>query len=102
MTLREIGNLCRAGGHISLEVHAVDPSIYQVFQEFGGRLLPVTDRNGNVRFPSRYAAMKALADLGLDQVAFVHRSAYGEMIGSESPQEQTELRQQVSIAHLRD
>jgi hypothetical protein len=102
MTLKEIGKLSKAGGHASIEVHAVDPSIYQIFQRFSGRLVPVTDSDRSARFPSRFAALKALADLGLDEVAFVHRSAYGEMIGAESPYELTELRQKVSIAHLRD
>ena len=102
MTLKEIGNLSRSGGHVSIEVHAVDPSIYQIFQRFSGRLLPVTDKDRSARFPSRYSALKALADLGLDEVEFVHRSAYGEMIGAESPYEHTELRQRVAIAHLRD
>jgi hypothetical protein len=102
VTLKEIRNLVGAGGHISIEVHAVDLAIYQVFQRFSGRLTPVTDKNKSVRFPSRYAALKALAELGLDEVEFVHRSAYGEMIGTESPFGETELRQRVRIAHLRD
>ena len=101
MTLQEIRNLVAAGGHVSIEVHAVDLAIYQVFQRFSGRLIPVTDRKKSVRFPSRYAALKALAELGLDEVEFVHRSAYGEMIGTESPFGETELRQRVGIAHLR-
>ncbi len=102
MTLKEIDNLLKAGGHVRIEVHAVDPSIYQVFQRFSGRLTPVSDKGRNVRFPSRFAALKTLADLGLDEVDFVHRSAYGEMIGADSPYEQTELRQRTRIAHLRD
>ena len=101
MTLKEIANLVRAGGHISIEVHAVDPAIYQVFQRFSGRLVPVTDKDRSLRFPSRFSALKALADLGLDEVEFVHRSAYGEMIGMETPYDQTELRQRIRIAHLR-
>ena len=102
MTLKEIANLISAGGHISLEVHAVDPAIYQVFQRFSGRLVPVMDKDQSLRFPSRFSALKALADLGLDEVDFVHRSAYGEMIGMETPHDQTELRQRVQIAHLRN
>ena len=102
MTLKEIENLTRAGAHIAIEVHAVDPSIYQIFQRFSSRLVPVTGRDGNARFTSRFSAMKALADLGLEEVDFVHRSAYGEMIGTETPFDATELRQKISIAHLRD
>ncbi len=102
MTLKEVRKLLRAGGHINIELHAVDLAIYQVFQRFSDRLTPVTDKGGSLRFPSRYAALKALAELGLDEVEFVHRSAYGEMIGTESPFGETEMRQRVRIAHLRE
>ena len=102
MTLQEIRKLTSAGGHISIEVHAVDLAIYQVFQRFSGRLTPVTDKGRNVRLPSRFSALKTLAELGLDEVEFVHRSAYGEMIGMETPFGETELRQTVRISHLRD
>ena len=102
MTLKEIETLMKAGGHVAIEVHAVDLSIYQIFQAFSGRLIPVTSKGKNALFRSRFSALKALADLGLDEVDFVHRSAYGEMIGIESPFNQTELRQRVRIAHLRN
>jgi hypothetical protein len=102
MNLKEIESLMKAGGHITVEIHAVDLSIYQIFQRFSGRLIPVTSKGKNALFRSRFSALKALADLGLDEVDFVHRSAYGEMIGMESPFDQTELRQRVRVAHLRD
>jgi len=102
MTLEELKSLLREDGHATVEVHAVDARIYQLFQRFGERLIPLTDRGGSARFTSRYAACKALADLGLDQVDFVHRSAYCEMIGTESSNDHTEFRQRIGIAHLRD
>ncbi len=102
MTFGELESLLRAGGHADIELHAVDARIYQPFQRFGERLLPLTADGGAARYSSRFAACKALADLGLDQVDFVHRSAYSEMIGLETPFDQTELRQRIGIAHLRD
>ena len=102
LTLKELGKLADAGAHVQIEVHAVDLSIYQVFQRFGDRLVPVTRKGKSTRFPSRYSALKAMAELGLDEVEFVHRSAYGEMIGIDTPFESTELRQRVQIGHLRD
>jgi hypothetical protein len=103
MTLRELERLIAGRGFAEIEVHAVDPVIYLIFQRFGERLTPVTARSGETaRYTSRYAALKAMAAIGLDEVIFVHRSAYGEMIGSEGDAEATELRQQVRIAHLRD
>ncbi len=102
MTFAEIRSLAKAGIEISIEVHSVDPSIYQVFQRFGDHLVPVTQRGRSALFTSRTAALSALADLGLDEVHFVHKSAYGEMIGAETAFDRTELRQRVGIAHLRD
>lgn len=102
MTLRELKSLRIAGGHATIELHAVDARIYQVFQRFGARLDPLTDNGAPVRYPSRYSACKALADLGLNELEFVHRSAYGEMIGMETPFDRTEMRQRIGISHLRD
>lgn len=102
MTLKELKLLLQSGGHAAIELHAVDARIYQVFQRFGSRLDPLREGRQTVCYPSRYAACKALADIGLDHVAFVHRSAYGEMIGMETPFDATELRQHIGIAHLRD
>lgn len=100
MTLKELESLLKSGGVAVIEVHAVDPVIYVVFQRFGERLLPVLDGRDTARYRSRYAAFKALAERGVCEVDFVHRSAYGEMIGFDSPHNQTELRQRVQIGHL--
>ena len=102
MTFAELRSMARAGVEISIEVHSLDPSIYQVFQRFGEHLVPITERGRSALFTSRHAALSALAELGLNEVHFVHRSAYGEMIGGETPFDRTELRQRVGIAHLRD
>ena len=102
MTFAEIRSLAKAGVEITIEVHSVDPSLYQIFQRFGEHLEPITERGRSAVFTSRTAALSALAELGLDEVHFVHRSAYGEMIGTETPFDRTELRQRVGISHLRD
>ena len=102
MTPEQIKSLIRAGDHIDLEVHAVDVAIYQVFAHSDEQLTPVLNSSGqSLTFPSRYAALQALAELGVDSVEFVHRSAYGEMIGMETSEDQSEMRQPVRIAHLR-
>ena len=103
MTLKQLERLVAGKGIAEIEVHAVDPVIYLVFHRFGERLTPVQSRRGTTaRYTSRYAALKALAALGLDEVTFVHRSAYGEMIGAEGDASATELRQRVRISQLRD
>lgn len=103
MTLRELERLTAGGGSAEIEVHGVDPMIYLIFQRFGERLTPVIARSGSTaQFTSRHAALKALAAIGLDEVTFVHRSAYGEMIGTDGGADSTELLQRVRIAHLRD
>ena len=97
MTLKEIETLMRSGGSVQLEVHAVDAAIYLVFQRFGERLTPVSNGNSRLRYTSRYAALKAMADAGVPEVDFVHKSAYGEMIGLETPHDATEMRQTVDL-----
>ena len=97
MTLTELQALIRANNCPSLEVHGVDASIYLVFVRDREHLRPLTERGANLSFRSRYAALKAMADVGISQVDFVHRSAYGEMIGVENSHGDTELRQTVDL-----
>ena len=97
MTLQEIESLMRSGGDVQLEIHAVDAAIYLVFQRFGERLTPVSNAGTQLSYSSRYAALKALAEAGVPAVDFVHRSAYGEMIGMETPHDATEMRQTVDL-----
>ncbi len=81
-----------------LEVHAVDPMIYLVFAACGTNLLPVTGKGGKrLRFPSRFAALHKLREAGVTSVTFVHRSAYGEMVGLADQGETTEMRQIISL-----
>ncbi len=81
-----------------LEVHAVDPMIYLVFHCVGKDLQPVTDERGaTLRFRSRYAALTALRDAGVLEVDFVHKSAYGEMVGIDDNTGSNELRERVRL-----
>lgn len=83
---------------LNLEVHAVDPMIYMVFEARGERLIPMVNKNGkSVSFPSRFAALSALKDAGVQTVSFVHRSAYGDMVGLDDAAGDTELRQQLKL-----
>jgi len=84
--------------HMLLEVHAVDPMIYLVFAASGESLLPVSGRLGKrLSFPSRSAALHALREAGITSVTFVHRSAYGEMVGLADQGETNELRQVIPL-----
>ena len=81
-----------------LEVHAVDPMIYLVFHCIGRDLQPVVDERGEkLQFRSRYAALTALRDAGVFEVEFVHKSAYGEMVGIEDNSGSNELRERVRL-----
>lgn len=102
MTFDEIRRSLRDGDPVSLEVHALSASVYQLFRRTTDGVVPVTGSRGrSALYRSRYAALQALADLGLDRVDCVHRSAYGEMIGMGASHAETELRESVPIAHLR-
>jgi len=94
MTLDQLQASIAAGAIPALEVHALDPMLYVIYIAADGRLQPVCDsRNSTVRYRSRYAAQRALADCGAETAAFVHRSAYGEMVGFEMDGADTELRE---------
>lgn len=98
MTLDEIRRMVAGGRRPSLEVHAIDPMIYLVFECASDTLTPITDRNGQtLRYPSRFAALNALQQTGIPEVDFVHRSAYGEMVGLEDAGDSSEFRQRVRL-----
>lgn len=79
---------------MDLEVHAIDPMLYVAYRLEGDKRTPLRRRNGQVlQFRSRYAAQRALRAAGVAVAAFVHRSAYGEMIGMETIGQETELRE---------
>jgi len=102
MRFDQIRRALRNGEPVSLEVHALSASVYQLFLRTGDAILPMKRADGRaVVYKSRYAALQVLADLGLDRVDCVHRSAYGEMIGMAGSLAETELRESVPISHLR-
>ena len=102
MTLEDIETLITTGTTPALEVHSVDPAMYLIFRRDGERLLPLQDSRGQaLKYPSRYAALKKLADCGVDEVTFLHRSAYGEMIGLAGEAQPNELSERLNLAHLR-
>ncbi|MGE0623911.1 MAG: DUF6482 family protein [Pseudomonadales bacterium] len=102
MTLDDIRKSVRSGAPVALEVHALSASVYQLFRRIGNRVDPIMGSlGGSVVFRSRYAALQTLADLGVERVDCVHRSAYDEMIGAEGVAADNELRESVPIAHLR-
>ena len=97
-TLNELTRLAAAGAALPVEVHAVDPMIYVLFLRRGEHLDPMQDGRGtSLQYRSRHAALKALREAGLAEVDFVHRSAYGEMIGVEGTSSDTELRQTIRL-----
>ncbi len=99
MTLKELKRRLQAGERPEIEIHSVDPMIYLLFERLGERLAPVDDGRGtSLKYKSRFAAKRALASTGLKRAAFVHRSAYGEMIGMEGMSEQSELREEVDLS----
>ncbi len=95
MTLDELAVLAP---DIAVELHGVDLSFYMLFVVQGDSLLPVVDKQGkSVRFTSQYAARTALREAGFSRFEFVHRSAYGEMVGLDTSHGNTEMRLTVSL-----
>ncbi|XOV83987.1 MAG: DUF6482 family protein [bacterium] len=84
--------------HAQLEIHAVDPMIYLVFATCADLLIPVVDQQGErMRFPSRGATLQRLREAGVSEVTFVHRSAYGEMVGLAEDGQMNEMRQIIRL-----
>ncbi|MEZ5559366.1 MAG: DUF6482 family protein [Pseudomonadales bacterium] len=98
MMLRDLQALTDRGAHPTVEVHAISPMSYLLFVVDHDRRTPVVDHRGaTLRFRSRYAAQQALRGAGIRVATFVHRSAYGEMVGMTAPGEQTELRETIDL-----
>jgi hypothetical protein len=98
MTLAELTTLISSGGHVEVEVHAIDPMIYVAYLVSQGQRRPITERGNRARkFPSRYAATRALSQTGLSEAVFVHRSPYGEMIGLDGSADESEMRERVLL-----
>lgn len=94
MTLEELSTLLTSGAHVNLEVHALDPMLYVAYLREGEKRTPLREAGGDVlHFRSRYAAQRALRDAGAAAATFIHRSAYGEMIGMDTAGQETELRE---------
>jgi len=98
MTLDDLQQLFATGATPALEIHGLDPMLYVVYRVDGARPEPLLDRRGDtLRFRSRYAAQRALAECGAQRAAFVHRSAYGEMVGLDDHGADTELREMLFL-----
>jgi hypothetical protein len=94
MTLDQLKASIARGVLPALEVHALDPILYVIYIADDGRLQPICDQRGaTLKYRSRHAAQQALADTGATTAAFVHRSAYGEMVGLAMDGADTELRE---------
>jgi hypothetical protein len=98
MTLTELSGLIGAGSDPVLEIHGLDPMIYVVYRIVDGTPHPLCDGRKTMQFRSRYAAQRALAECGATTATFVHRSAYGEMVGLDADGAETELRETVFLS----
>ena len=98
MTLDDLQREITAGTPVELEVHAVDPMIYVAYLVDGPARTPISDTSGkSIPFRSRYAVSNALREAGAREATFIHRSAYGEMVGMDTETAPTELRETVTL-----
>lgn len=99
MTLDELASLVASGVHVTMEVHGLEAIAYVAYRIDGENRDPICAPGGqSLQFPSRYAAQVALRDAGITEVTFVHRSAYGEMVGMDTVNHETELRETLRIS----
>ena len=99
MTLEELQRLIAAGDQVELEVHGLDPMLYVIYRmEQRGPTALRDARGATLKYRSRYAAQCALADCGASRATFVHRSAYGEMVGLDTVGAATELREPLLLS----
>ena len=98
MDLQAISQMLSRGLQPSVEVHAVDPSIYLIYCKIGEQLKPLLRRDGSIlKYCSRSAATRDLREAGLKNVEFVHRSAFEEMIGVAENAQPTEHRERIKL-----
>ena len=98
MTLDELTQRISADRAPAVELRAVELSLYIPFTIEDEQRTPLQDRRGDsLAYPSRYAALKALATTGLRAVEVVHISAYDEMVGVDSVPGQSEMREPVNL-----
>jgi hypothetical protein len=96
MTLSQLAARLASGTPAALEIHGFDPMIYVLYVLSGEQSHPICDGRGRpLQYRSRYAAQRALAEAGAREAVFVHRSAYGEMVGLDGSGDETELRERV-------
>ena len=101
MTLDELSSLLTSGVHVNMEVQGLEAATYVAYRLEGERRDPVCGPDGQtLQFPSRYAAQVALRDAGVTEATFVHRSAYGEMIGMDTAGQDTELREILRLSQV--
>jgi len=101
MTLDELFSLVTSGVHVTMEIHALEAVAYVAYRLDGERRDPICGPDGQtLQFPSRYAAQVALRDAGVTEATFVHRSAYGEMIGMDTAGQDTELRETLRLSQV--
>ncbi|MGA0839548.1 MAG: DUF6482 family protein [Pseudomonadales bacterium] len=98
MTLDELTAQIAKGAKPMLEIHGLDPVLYTAFAVVEGQPQALCDRRGKpLNYRSRYAAQRALAATGAREAVFIHRSAYGEMVGLDDVGNETELRERVIL-----
>ena len=98
MDLQAISQMLSRGLQPSVEVHAVDPSIYLIYCKIGEQLKPLLRRDGSIlKYRSRSAATRDLREAGLKNVEFVHRSAFEEMIGVAENGQPTVHRERIKL-----
>lgn len=103
MTLDDISRQLGKGDSFNIEVHAVELALYVPYLIADNQRHPLTDKSGHsLRYPSRYAALRALKQTGLATVDVIHVSPYDEMIGVQSSPGQSEMRERVALAHIGD
>ena len=99
MTLTELQRNIASGATLQIELHALEQVLYMPYLRQGDDLQPLRDGRGQVlKYPNRERALIALARTGLEHADFVHRSPYGEMIGTDTENQNTELRERIDLA----
>lgn len=98
MNLKALKNAVERNETLHIELHATEQILYIPFVRSGHSLKPLMENNTSLTFPSRSKALATLAQTGLQSVEFVHRSSYGEMIGSEGSISNTEFRQTIDLS----
>ena len=99
MDLDLLSNRLQAGDAVEIELHAIEGMIYIPYERRAADLLPLKDPSGQtLKFSSLTQATAALSQTGLPAFDFVHTSSYGEMIGSPGSQDDTEMRQRITLA----